>query len=336
MYALDATPQKRAKMEAKAREGTSLETGMRLTGCQVSGTPPFHLPLPLQRPSHLFRAWPEIWIQTWHEPSQSYILTPKSYGKSLSPSQLPQGMIRFFPLPTDPIPSLIVPLTPPPSTATTSVASGVPPTHLPLPPSLSSPPAPATPMSASGSVTYTDHALPAHLLLHVLDILDQEIFRLVSMLESLEMRFVGSSVLVVYEGDEDRLASSVERYESRRHLESRFPDRRTVLEDDDDDGESEVDIDEESTSSDDDEDDGARADARRARRCPPLTLRLIDFAHTRLVDGEGPDEGVLKGLRTLRGLVQGRRDEVRGFMAAEGRKQEVVREESGMRRRSGG
>ena len=45
MYAPDASVEKRAKMEAKMREGTSLETGMRLTGCQVSLSQGCALPL---------------------------------------------------------------------------------------------------------------------------------------------------------------------------------------------------------------------------------------------------------------------------------------------------
>jgi hypothetical protein len=38
----------------------------------------------------------------------------------------------------------------------------------------------------------------------------------------------------------------------------------------------------------------------------PFTVRLIDFAHTRLADGEGPDVGFLQGVRTIIELVQGR------------------------------
>ena len=49
-----------------------------------------------------------------------------------------------------------------------------------------------------------------------------------------------------------------------------------------------------------------------------MTLKMIDFAHTRLVEGEGPDEGVLKGVRTLRGLVQGRAAAVRQEVYKEG------------------
>jgi 1D-myo-inositol-tetrakisphosphate 5-kinase/inositol-polyphosphate multikinase len=38
----------------------------------------------------------------------------------------------------------------------------------------------------------------------------------------------------------------------------------------------------------------------------PCVVRLIDFAHTRLKPGEGPDMGLLKGLETLLSLLDGR------------------------------
>ena len=166
-------------------------------------------------------------------------------------------------------------------------------------------------------MTYTNHAFPPHLLLRVLDILEEEISRLISVVETLEMRFIGSSVLVVYEGDETRLAAAITRCDSRptrpdpidRDADDPYP----IDEEDEDDDKS--DLGESSTSSsDNDEDDGVKADERRARRCPPLSLRLIDFAHTMLVEGEGPDEGVLMGLRTLRGLVLGRMKEGREYV----------------------
>ncbi len=44
---------------------------------------------------------------------------------------------------------------------------------------------------------------------------------------------------------------------------------------------------------------------------PPWQIRVIDFAHTRLAPGEGPDEGYLKGLDTMIGLVKGRIGELK-------------------------
>ncbi|KAI0810825.1 hypothetical protein BC629DRAFT_1580063 [Irpex lacteus] len=72
LYERDASPEKRARMEKAARETTSLETGVRLTGFQV------------------------------HSHSQNApVIVPKSYGKSITASQLPDGIRRFFPLASD-------------------------------------------------------------------------------------------------------------------------------------------------------------------------------------------------------------------------------------------
>ncbi|OBZ75958.1 hypothetical protein A0H81_04935 [Grifola frondosa] len=91
LYDQDATPEKRAHMEKQARETTSLETGIRLTGFQVYN-------LATGKP----------------------VNTPKSYGKSIKAVDLPEGIARFFPTATS------APSTPPtpPSNAST------PPTNL--------------------------------------------------------------------------------------------------------------------------------------------------------------------------------------------------------------
>ena len=39
---------------------------------------------------------------------------------------------------------------------------------------------------------------------------------------------------------------------------------------------------------------------------PAYSVPLIDFAHTKLTPGEGPDEGVLKGFDTVIRLFEGR------------------------------
>ena len=39
---------------------------------------------------------------------------------------------------------------------------------------------------------------------------------------------------------------------------------------------------------------------------PPCVVKLIDFAHARMVPGQGPDEGVLKGVDTVLSLLDGR------------------------------
>jgi 1D-myo-inositol-tetrakisphosphate 5-kinase/inositol-polyphosphate multikinase len=51
---------------------------------------------------------------------------------------------------------------------------------------------------------------------------------------------------------------------------------------------------------------------------------MIDFAHTGLAEGEGPDEGVLRGLGTLRGLVRARREEVGRWIEQRGEAPEAT------------
>lgn len=151
---------------------------------------------------------------------------------------------------------------------------------------------------------------------------DQELEQLAAVLSKLEARFVGASILIIYEGDTERLGDALDRSEAKRArqalLAAEAPDEDAYDEDEEEEEEDDEIEEDSSTSSDDDEDDGARADARKARRCPPMTLKLIDFAHTGLVEGEGPDEGVLKGIKTLRDLVKGRMDTVTATVYTEG------------------
>ncbi|ODO11211.1 hypothetical protein I350_01815 [Cryptococcus amylolentus CBS 6273] len=303
LFGPDANDEKRKRMDKQARETTTHETGLRLTGCQ-----------------------------TWHAPTGSYISTPKSFGKTITASQLPSGMVRFFPLPSDEIPSLATPPSPPPTatSAGEAASSSEAAAHLlPAEPSTSEtqtaglPPTPVTanPRKLSPPSSYSSHAIPPRLLLRILTLLLAELDRLTQVLSQLEMRFVGSSVLIVYEADVGRLEAALDRAEARRAVRAL---RAAAGEDVDpmsqrsafsDDGSSTSSFSEEESDDESEEDedldlDGVREDERRARRCPPLTVKMIDFAHTWLAEGEGPDEGVLKGLKTLRGLVEGRREEV--------------------------
>jgi 1D-myo-inositol-tetrakisphosphate 5-kinase/inositol-polyphosphate multikinase len=229
--------------------------------------------------------------------------------------------VRFFPLPTDSIPALASPPTPTSSTTTSPTSSAAP--HLPLPPvDAAAPVAPATPTSGKAVSQYTSHAIRPKALLRVLSLIDNHLEQLQRVLQTLEARFIGSSVLIVYEGDPERLEDALDRWDAKQAQRALLASEglgRGPADNDEDDDEDDDDSglfedgddEDSSTSSDDDEDDGARADARKARRCPPVTVRMIDFAHTMLVEGEGPDEGVLKGLDTLRGLVRGRSELVR-------------------------
>ncbi|AAW47195.1 arginine metabolism transcriptional control protein, putative [Cryptococcus deneoformans JEC21] len=306
LYAPDATDEKRRRMERQARETTTYETGIRLTGCQ-----------------------------TWHAPTQSYISTPKSFGKSITPPQLSLGMVRFFPLPTDCIPSLVTLPSPPPTAEAVSASHFPIPaenscasviqssTSISIPPSTpiapAAPAAPAAPTSTNPekSPTYENHSIPAPTLARLLTLLLQKLDHLTAVLSTLEMRFVGASLLVVYEGDPARLEAALDREEANAQGESGEREKRngerSMFSDDGsiDFSDSDEDSDEDGEGYDsEDELDGKKKDERRARKCPALTLKMIDFAHTWLAQGEGPDEGVLKGLKTFRSLVEERLEEV--------------------------
>lgn len=92
---------------------------------------------------------------------------------------------------------------------------------------------------------------------------------------------VGGSLLVVYEGDWARAEEGVEKL-------------GIVIDEEEGEGNEEG---EEDDNDDDDDEEEER---------PPHVVKLIDFAHTRLVPGAGPDEGVLKGMDTVLGLLDGR------------------------------
>ena len=115
-----------------------------------------------------------------------------------------------------------------------------------------------------------------------------------------EMRMIGASLLVVYEGD-------------WAHAEAGFARGADGEDDvDEEDGCSDESTDEE----DDDEDEGQDEDEEEDTPRRPYVARLIDFAHTRPKPGEGADEGVLLGLDTVIRLLEGRLAEIAGAEVA--------------------
>ncbi|KAF9032920.1 hypothetical protein BJ165DRAFT_1417549 [Panaeolus papilionaceus] len=203
----DAAPaDKVARMIETARKTTSFETGVRLTGFQV-----------------------------YDNVTSLAVNTPKSYGKSIQPSQLPEGVAKFFPVGT--------------------------------------PVEGENPAPSSG--------LPLKSLLPILRAIRDEIADIREIFASLELRMVGGSLLIIYEADWAR---------AEEGLKKLFED--------------EEDEDEEDEDEDDEDDDPTK------RVGPPFTVRLIDFAHTKLVPGSGPDEGVLKGMDTILRLIDERLKEL--------------------------
>lgn len=149
-------------------------------------------------------------------------MTPKTYGKSITKSQLPEGLARFFPV-------------------------------------------------GSSNAGEPSLGLSVRLLLPILHGIRDDVAEIREILSTFEVRMVGASVLITYEGDWTRAKEGLQRIEE--------------------DEEDEEDEDE----SDDEEKPGL-----------PYVVKLIDFAHTRITPGRGPDEGVLFGLDTLLGLIDGR------------------------------
>ena len=156
-------------------------------------------------------------------------VTPKAYGKSIKPADLPDGAVRFFPI------------------ATTSEDG-----------------------SPSGQ------GLPRDLLIPVVEGLLDQVKSIRDAVAETEIRMVGGSILVVYEAEWERARVGLEILKKNGSMQ--------VDEDEDEEGEEE---DEESVG-------------------PPFVVRMIDFAHTKFVPGEGPDPGVLLGLDTTIRLFEGR------------------------------
>ncbi|WVN91179.1 uncharacterized protein L203_106435 [Cryptococcus depauperatus CBS 7841] len=253
LYGPDATPEKRAKMDQKARETTSHETGLRFAGCQL------------------------------HLHAQLLCPPPTASTDSASVAQ------RL------------------PIIAKASADSGAQMAML--------PPTPITPEMQTN--VYTSHSIPSTTLLRLLNLLLSEIDTLYAVMEKLEMRFVGASLLIVYEGDADRLKDALERHERKQAQTADGQNdptkQRSAFSNDGSDVSSETDSDED--FDEDDILDETKENASRAQKCPLLTVKLIDFAHTHLAEGEGPDEGMLKGMRTLRHLIEGRKREVEASLS---------------------
>ncbi|KAI5450623.1 hypothetical protein NCC49_002882 [Naganishia albida] len=206
-------------------------------------------------------------------------------------------------------------------------------------------------------------------LLRTLRALLQTLSNLHALLSRLEIRFIGASLLIIYEGDPFKLDAAWATVDAGTSRGDGLEDDEFSREDDSSDEEQDVELDgladaadaerrngksffshvfgkfgadayegaqgfglldgspppsprrrpsnhmhsasqrrnEHQDMDNEEEDDERIADSdAHERLLRPFTLRLIDFAHTRLLDGEGPDEGVLLGLKTVMELVRAR------------------------------
>lgn len=213
--------------------------------------------------------------------------TPKAYGKSLAPADLPAGIAKFFPI-----------AAPVPVAASASDSTPAAPSPSPSPSPSNAPPPTA--------------GLPARTLLPILSAIARDVRAVRVALAGIEMRMVGGSLLVVYEAEWARAAAGVEWLAAH-------PDG---VEEDEDDDEDDQDEEEEEDQDDDEEEEEDQDEEEEEEEGvqepgPPYIVRLIDFAHTRLKPGEGPDAGVLQGVDTILGLLQGRLAEVQAAAEAE-------------------
>ncbi|OJT02013.1 Inositol polyphosphate multikinase [Trametes pubescens] len=143
--------------------------------------------------------------------------------------------------------------------------------------------APATvAIAVPGDKATQGTGLPADILEPILESLREDIAEIRDALAEVHMRMVGSSLLVIYEADLERAREGLHWLEE---------------------GGDEEDEDE-------DEDEADESGSKQPEG-PPYIVKLIDFAHTKIVPGAGPDEGVLKGVDTVLSLLDGRIEQVK-------------------------
>ena len=133
----------------------------------------------------------------------------------------------------------------------------------------------------------------------MLESLREDIAEIRAALAEVHLRMVGGSLLIIYEADWARAR------EGLKWLEEGADD-----EDEDDEDEDE---DEEDKS---ENESGKGENAEKQRGGPPYLVKLIDFAHTKVVPGIGPDEGVLKGVDTVLSLLDGRIEQVKAAVSS--------------------
>lgn len=129
--------------------------------------------------------------------------------------------------------------------------------------------------------------LPKEQLLPVIEAIRKHVAVMRDAFAQLEIRMVGGSLLIIYESDLERAKQGID-----------------LLEDGV--GEEEGGEDE-----DEDEEEDEEEGKENTKPGPPCLVKLIDFAHTKAVVGEGPDEGALLGMDTTLRLLGGRIAQIR-------------------------
>lgn len=157
------------------------------------------------------------------------------------------------------------------------------------------------PVSRKGS------SLPSSFLVPVLHGIITRVKSVREALAQTEIRLVGSSLLVVYEADWERISQHISISSDPRNddnateVASALDADGTIVTEND--GYAE---DDETGSSG----SGASDESEEDEDGFPYSVSLIDFAHTKVVSGEGPDNRVLLGLDTAIRLFETRLAEV--------------------------
>jgi 1D-myo-inositol-tetrakisphosphate 5-kinase/inositol-polyphosphate multikinase len=125
--------------------------------------------------------------------------------------------------------------------------------------------------------------LPKEQLLPVIEAIRKRVAAIRDAFAQLEIRMVGGSLLIIYEGDLERVKEGI-------------PLLEEGVEGEDD---------------EEDEDDEEEEEDENTKPGPACLVKLIDFAHTKVVAGEGPDDGVLLGMDTTLKLLDGRIAQIR-------------------------
>lgn len=335
-----ATPEKAERMLARAKSTTSWHTGMRLTG-----------------------------FQTWDPVNTEAVVTPKEYGYSIAADQLIEGMGKFFK--TDWVAKKELDVMDQDSAEKpAAIASSV--------------------FSLIQRQQYRRN------LIRTINSLISTLDKLITLFSVLEIRMIGASILILYEGDptlleeawrlvddgkargdglddedilgyeesdgsdnseDDHVVVELEGNEEdinrllassdsnvgqsltpavREQLRKTIPDPTAVWTDSRyngfisrsdspalqklkrnrrQSGENDNDNDNDDDEDEDEDEERIPLEDEEERKPRPFTFRMIDFAHTRLAQGEGPDEGLLTGMKSLRELLYTRKEEIRQEVA---------------------
>ncbi|KAI0307210.1 hypothetical protein B0F90DRAFT_1807864 [Multifurca ochricompacta] len=146
-----------------------------------------------------------------------------------------------------------------------------------------------------------DVGLQRALLLPILRFIRKSVQEIRDVLSTIELRMVGSSLLIIYEGDWDCAEMGVQWLATHSEIGGGEGEWRNegmkgeYMVGDGQDFKEEEEEEEVEDSSEEMEGEDR-----------PCVVRLIDFAHTRLKPGEGPDLGVLRGLQTVLNLLDAR------------------------------